>query len=87
VFGGHGVTYFTALGRRWAISGCMADIATHAEIVSILRAMAAAEHRLPVRDALHRLVDRYTTVRVASDAAPLARPLPTGEPVRVTSFA
>ena len=81
------MTHFTALGWRWAFSGCMADIATHAEIVSILRAMAAAKRRLPVRDALHRLVDRYTTVRGASDAAPLARPLPIREPVRVTSFA
>jgi hypothetical protein len=56
----------------------MSSIATQAdllEIVSDLRVMAAAEPTAKVREALNRLVDRYTRMSSGSGlAAPVMKP-------------
>jgi hypothetical protein len=75
---GHAVTQVTAAGRCGGHSAVMSNIVTHSElleIVSDLRAMAAAEQVAMVREALNRLVDRYSAMSSEDrSATPRMRP-------------
>jgi hypothetical protein len=55
----------------------MSSIVTHAELAEIvadLRAMAAAEPAVAVRDALNRLVERYSTMSNRPRPVRMAQP-------------
>jgi hypothetical protein len=76
--GSHPVTQVTASDRCRGHIALMSNIVTHSElleIVSDLRAMAAAEQTAMVRAALNRLVDRYTAMSSEDrSATPRMRP-------------
>jgi hypothetical protein len=75
---GYPVTQVTAPARCGGHSAVMSNIVTHSElleIVSDLRAMAAAEQVAMVREALNRLVDRYSAMSSEDrPATPRMRP-------------
>ena len=72
------VTWFTAFDPAKYYVGDMSSIMTRAELVEIvadLRAMAAGEPTATVRDALSRLVDRYSALNSRDRRAPAVQPV------------
>ena len=71
------VACLISFDRRLGHTSVMSNIVTHAELAGIvadLRAMAAVEPRLPVRDALNRMVDRYSAMSSKERLAPTGQP-------------